>query len=469
MSENNIEKEILSFIGSIIKKEQIDLIVCMERKATAIMRALIEEIDEPLQWEWNKVLSSIAIHQFDWSSFPGTKVFLFDELVHHGRGQVKSKLNLENAFKKANRDDIEIITGGFVVWEHCKNMPDYAYHGSVDAKTYEKKREEIVIMLQDYGSLLLDTEHVELSIRLQCGIGDLFDALARDAENGYTKSFISGAQRINLTINQPDIIDQEILDKYLISGSNTNNAVCKLRVVEKNHEKFSILPIFYPNIYCKFDSNWIDNLPDFMDKSYLTQASHDVLFYHVSLLASIELLRGVVSVLNDLIKDGLIVLESPQDKLKHLISMFPRINIKLLGEYILGLVSSSQKSKCLRGKHTSKTTNVDEKKLLLLCERVMKRMVVKYVTSPNGISWNELMQIAEVENRKRNIGLDPNSYSTIVDRLIDNSLIITGIDDLIVSNEDRYVIRTFKSEGEVVSDKIRKQLMIRNPECILLT
>ena len=120
-----------------------------------------------------------------------------------------------------------------------------------------------------------------------------------------------------------------------------------------------------------------------------------------------------------------------------------------------------------RGKQSAKALYVNEKKLLGLCGRVMNRMVLDNDYFPDGISWKQLMQIAEEENKK--IGLNPQEYTVIVDRLIDNSLIVTSIRELISHNGDRYVIRTFVPEGEVVSDRIRQQLMVRNPECLILT
>jgi len=467
MDKMSIEQEFIYFINNILEREKIDLIVCTERKATSIIRALIEEIDEPLQWKWDKVLSSLAICQFDWLSFSGTKVLLFDELVHHGKTLNNHKRRLDDVIKKSGRNGIEIITAGFTVWEKCEYKPDYAFFASVDAETYESKREKMVSMLQEYGSLLLDTEHVEISVRLQCGMRDFYDTLARDAEHGYTHSFISGAQRTNLTINYPDIINNKVLNSYLLPGSNTNNVVCKVRVVEKTHDKFSILPIFYPNIRCEFNDNWTRNLPDFIDKSYLLNASCSVLFYYVSLLASIELLRGIVSVLSELTRDERIVLEMPKEKVEHLISVFPRINIERLRRYISDIVSEAQMIKPKRGKQSAKALYVNEKKLLGLCGRVMNRMVLDNDYFPDGISWKQLMQIAEEENKK--IGLNPQEYTVIVDRLIDNSLIVTSIRELISHNGDRYVIRTFVPEGEVVSDRIRQQLMVRNPECLILT
>jgi hypothetical protein len=462
-----IERELCSYIGNILDREKTDLIVCCERKATAIMRALIEDIDNPLSWNWGKVLSSVAVDQFDWVDFDGNKVLLFDELVHHGTTLNRHKKNIEDAVNKADRHDIQIVSASFAVWEGCISKPNYAYLSSVDAETYGKIREKIVAMLQEYGSLLLDTEHIELSVRLQCGMRDFYDTLARASEHGNSHSFVSAANRLNLTIGNPDIINDEAMQKCLLPGAKINDTVCKVRVVEKTHEKFSILPILYPNALCEFNENWASYLPNFMDSSYLRSAPSHVLFYHMSLLAAIELLRGVVAVLSELTHNQHAVLEIPKEKVEHLRSLFPRIDIERLWKYVSDVVSDAQRIRPRRGKQATGSLPIDEDKLFLLCGRVMNRMVLGYDDFPDGVSWKRLMQIATEENEK--IGLDPRGITVVADRLIDNSLLVTGIKKLTSRTGDQYVIRTFSADGEVVSDRIRQQMMVRNPECLILT
>lgn len=462
MMETDIGQQLYDFIDNLLRKEEVGLVVCSERKATAIMRALMEDADKPLDWTWDRVLSSHAIDQFDWASFAGNKILMFDELVHHGKTLRNNKTDLDSAIKKAYRNDIAIKTAGFAVWEQCTCRPDYAYFPSVDAETYEKIREGIVVMLQGRGSLLLDTEHIELSVRLQCGMRDFYDTLARDSEHRNTYSFISGGQRMNLTIADPEIVDEEAMRRCLLPGSNMDDVVHKVRVVEKTHEKFSIWPILYPNTRCEFDDKWASNLPDFLDKSYLKEAPYHVLFYHVSLLAGIELLKGIVSVLTDLTRDKRAVLEMPKENLEHLRSFFPRISIERLWEYVSHIVGEAQRIKPERGRQSVKFLPIEEEKLLKLCWYVMKRLVSEYDDNPEGVSWTQLMEIAAEENR--NIGLAPEGLTVVADRLIDSSLLITGVRELKGRSGDCYVIRTFSAEGEVVSDRIRQQAMVRNPK-----
>jgi hypothetical protein len=464
MSVFDVGQELHSFIDGILRQEGIDLVVCSERKATAIMRALIEDPDHPLPWGWDKILSSLAVEQFDWLSFTGSKILMFDELAHHGRTLRDRITTLETAIPNARRRDLEIKTVSFAVWEGCTYRPDYAYYPSVDMETYEAIRESIVIMLQDHGSLLLDTEHIELSVRLECGMREFYDTLARISEYGNSYSFISGGQRLNLTIGNPDIVDHEAMGKCLPRGSNIDDVVRKVRVVEKSNERFSILPILYPNIRCEFDDRWVANLPDFLDKPYLKQAPPRVLFYHASLLAGIELLRGVASILTALTGRGT-VLEIPRENFQHLSTLFPRVNVDGLWEYVSHVVSEGQLIKPERGKRSSRALRVEESKLLGLCWYVMRRLVSEYDDIPSeGVSWRRLMEIAAEENER--VGVAPECLTVVPDRLIDNSLLVTGVREARSSSGDLYVTRTFSSEGEVVSDRIRQQMMVRNPECL---
>jgi hypoxanthine phosphoribosyltransferase len=460
----NIEKQIFAFISELVKQEQIDLIVCSERKATAILRALITEMSSPFVWDWVKTVSTTALSQFDWSTFDGKKVLLFDELVHHGNTLKK----YEDLLRKCAPSHIGIVTAGFAVWEQCTYKPQFSFYNSVDSETYENIREDIVFMLQKYGSLLLDTEHIELSVRIQCGVGEFYDELAKATESHRAFSFISGAGRTNLTLEHPDIIFDDIINRYLTPGSNLDGIVCKIRVLERTHEVFSILPIIYPNVRGLAPVAWWEKLPSFCNQYSYNEKPNKEVFYIVGLLCSVELLRGVVAALSDFIHKGKIVLEVPKDNFAHLRAMFPRIDTEKLRDYVFGIVADSKKLRTKRN-HV-KIENVPNDRLLALSGRVMCRLVEEHDeclsgSLPKGESWNELIQIIQQENH--NLGLRKEALSIVVDRLIDSGLIVTDVERVISSSGEPYFVRTFTPEGEIVSSKIRQQMMVRMPECML--
>lgn len=463
----NIERQILNFIKNIVRNQSIELIVCCERKATAVLRAIISEIPkDKFLWEWPKVLSTAAVDQYDWQSFKGNKVLLFDELIHHGNSLETQEKNLREFLP----DNIELITAGFAVWEHCQHKPQFCYYAAVDLETYDDIRTSIIFMLQKHGSLLLDTEHIELSVRIHCGIREFYNELARASENHRTYSFISGAGRTNLTIDQPDILCKDILKQVLTPGSNTIGTVSKIRVLERNHENFSVLPIFYPNTKCVPSNEWIENLPEFVrnDRLIKSKGSSEI-FYIVALLGSIELIRSVVAALSDFIRRGKITFEIPIERFPHLHTMFPRVDINGLHNYISNVVAKSKKIKPKRSRRSVCAKSIPNLQLVKLSSHVICRLVEEYeqisFDPPKGKSWKELMYIAEAENQ--DIKLDSGALTVVVDRLIDSGLIVTDVEKVTSSSGEPYYIRTFIPEGEVVSAKIRQQIMVRDPECLL--
>src|ERR1700686_5228022 len=117
-----IEVELLSFVRDIVEREQIDVIVCGERKGSAVMRALIEALPEKrLDWPWDRVVSTVAVNEFDWSAFPIKRVLAFDELVYRGGTLQRAKSDLKRLLPSG-----EILTAGFAVWSSCGFRPDFS-------------------------------------------------------------------------------------------------------------------------------------------------------------------------------------------------------------------------------------------------------------------------------------------------------------------------------------------------------
>jgi len=187
------------------------------------------------------------------------------------------------------------------------------------------------------------------------------------------------------------------------------------------------------------------------------------------LLCSIELIRSVVVALSDFIHQGKIILEIPKNSFPHLLTMFPKIDINGLHNYISNVVAESKKIKPKRSRRNVCAKNVPNLLLTKLSSRVMCRLVNEYeqlhFDLPKGKSWKELMDIAKTVNQ--DINLDIGSLTTVVDRLIDSGLVVTDVENITSSKGEPYCIRTFVPEGEVVSAKIRQQTMVRDPECLL--
>lgn len=461
-----IERRLFSFVQELIEKEDIDLIVCSERKGTAVMRALLEEIELPrLAWSWDRVVSTAAINEFDWTSYPIKRILFFDELVHHGHSMKRAK---EEIVSLANKET-EIVTAGFAVWNRCEQHPDFSYYASVDIVEYEQIRSDIIEMLQRFGSLLLDTEHLELSVRINCGIKEFYHALARASENGNAFSFLSGSDRLNLTIRKPDILDANQLAKWVPLGSNTTDVVAKCRVLEKDHSHFSIMPIFYPSTRCVIDEHWVAGLPEFIERRALVNPRPAYIFYIVGLLASVEVLKSIVAALSDLIRAERIVLETPKECFTHLKAMFPGINTEGLWEYVKSAVAESKLRRLDRSAKRVEVQHVPEETIrqmsYFLITEVLREMDDREWERdwdpdlPRGLTWAQLTKITEAS--KPLIDVDPRWWSIVPDRLIDGGILHTDVAEVTSSAGEPWAVRIFGPDSEVVAEKLRRQIAVR--------
>ncbi len=458
-----IERRLLTFLEGLLAQGDFDLIVCVERKATALLRALIEEIAEPrLKWEWSKVLSTASMDQFPWQLFSGRRILLYEELVHHGKTLRRNKEKLA----KLVPDNVAITTAGFAVWYRCETPPDFAFYAAVDSEEYSEIRDALIRMLQVHGSLLLDTEHLELSVRLNCDVQEFYHALARSAENGNTSSFLSGADRLNLTIQKPDILQPERLQRQMIPGSTYDAVVRKCRVIEKDYGRFELMPILYPNVRCVVEKEWLRNLPPFVDIGSVEAARPRQLFYLVGLLASIELSRSIVASLGDLLRQQKLVLEVPEYCFQHLGAIFPAIDVTGLWKYVTDVVAESRQQKPLRSAASVTVHDVRKKTLLQMAYFLITQLVLDIdanedacFDAPTGRTW---AQVADIAKRGRTLIDAPvAAWATVPDRLIDSGMLVTNVETVKESLDETWAVRTFHPDSEIVTEKLRRQLALR--------
>lgn len=469
----SVEDTLRQFLSGVIEQERIDLIVCAERKATAVLRALMEpagpdESRERLSWDWGRTVSAASVGQFHWSRVAGERILLFAALVHHGLKLTSYRHRLQTLLPPGKK----LVTAGYAVWEGCGDRPDHSYYGAVDTDTYESIREGIIEMLQRHGSLLLATEHIELSVRLQCGLREFYDALSRATENGKAYSFVSGAGKSNITLDEPYIVRPDRLDQLLPCGSNTKKSVCKVRVLERTHEYFSVVPIFYPNTRCVPTTEWLRSLPSFVDTRHLCgleagETLYGAIFYLVGLLGSAELLRAVGAVLKELSQENKIILEVPLDDFLHLKAMFPNLDISGFLAFLEDILEDSGRQRPARSRPFSKAEHVSEGKLLAITRRVLEELVTAREETGEGKTWGQMMRVAEEANEGGKI--DQRALSVVVDRLIDNGLLVTNMRVVFSSEEEPFVVRTFAPESEVIAGRVRQQMMVRRGECLSTT
>ena len=469
-----IESEILSFLENIIKTEKIDLIVCGERKGTAVLRALISEYPERhLLWDWSKIVSTRAIDTYPWHEFNGSRILLFEEMVHHGHTLQKSY----NALRDKVKSKAQIITAGFAVWRRCLFAPDYAFYASVNTESYETIRAKIIKMLQLHGSLLLDTEHIEIPIKVNCSINELYEHLGLCADINHSFSFLSGSNRLNLTIYKPYFLDQEHISSYLPEGSNMNGIVHKCRIIEKGHDCFSIMPICYPNIKFSCNNDNFKKIPKFVNSSCLSYNSKSI-FYLSGMIASIELLRTIIASLADLLAEGKVILDLPKENFMHLYSVFPWLNIDALQEYLSEIIAKSRLDKNRLPKRSAKVNNICEEELNIM-SRIMLYTILEIIDNSYefemslayGLPWHSILhQLKRIDKMKcgnKIVNISEAAWSTIPDKLIDSGILVTDVSEITMKSSDTFMVRTFLPDGEIVTDKLRQQFSVRGIHCHL--
>jgi len=131
------------------------------------------------------------------------------------------------------------------------------------------------------------------------------------------------------------------------------------------------------------------------------------------------------------------------------------------------VVSTSKTLRPKRGKHSVHAEHVPEEKLFVLSGRLLSRLVADAEEPMEGRSWNQLMRLAREEAEGADV--DTRALTVLVDRLTDNGLVVTNARQVSSSGGEPYVIRVFAPEGEVVSAKIRQQIMVRSFECLAVT
>lgn len=471
-----VERRLSRFLQKVLAQRDYDLIVCSERKATATLRLLIQEMQEPrLEWPWPKVLSSAAIEAYDWESFRGRSILVFEELVHHGKGLRKCREMLEHYAPVG----VKIYSAAFAVWEGCVHRPDIWHYAALSDDDFRAYRDELVTALQQHGSLLLDTEHIELTAKVECGLKDFFGELARSANDGQTYSFVSASKRMSVTIMQPGMVDANALAGVLTPGSNTTGVVNKCRILERTHNYFSILPILYPNTRCVVEASWLDALPGFVNRKALERAKPIEIFYLVGLLASIEGLRAVIAALGDLIRRNKVVLEVAAGNFAHLVTMFPNVDIDGLWQHVNEIVLESKHVKPLHSRRAVKVRNITEQVLSEFAFDFFDRLIDREAdredwetgrdVNPEGESCAELFDIAgEIASTFKSAFDDVPADRVIAavapDRLIDAGFLVTRVETVKAASNEIWAIRTFSPDAEVVRMRFQQQAAVRgNP------
>jgi len=356
------ETRLFDWLSTLLNDKQIDLIVPVERKATALLRALIDLSPERnCRWPWSKVLSSDALRYLPKRWLQEKRVLVFNELVRHG----DTTNSVLGALAKNTPDVLSRIEiAAYAVHEdfdaaRAKSASSRLVDGfevnsvlsQVAHDDYGQIRTRIIDLLRHRGALLLDTEHIESTFRLHGSYDELLSALSSVGEPVMYDDGSFGALR-GVTIRSPFVLDVARLRDSLPAGVDLDSeAPKKVRLVRRTSEVFALIPIWYAPIplhSVNDNDRWV-NAPAYLRRSLdqcPAESVSELAFHLVGVVTGIELLRTLWAALADLTRRnrvkpetlaGAIEAESP---LGHLRALYPLIDFDELEQHVNAAIGS---------------------------------------------------------------------------------------------------------------------------------
>ena len=448
------------------------MIVPVERKGTAVLRALIESGEVGLTWQ--QIVSDAALDLLPHGFFEGKRVLLFNEMVHHGHNTDRALGKLRA--KGVSESDVEVVA--LAVHTDCPTSarPDHFLYGWLSDERYKAKRSELVAMLQRHGSLLLDTEHVEVTVSLHCSVREFFEAVA---SCGSAIEFRSAGKH-NLTVYDPvDASDEDAL-AVISPDSVLDHVVKKGRVVQRGPDPnvFALIGIWYPTTRSRTGEGMRFRFKDqlqFLDELAGTSLGA---FYATGLLSGLQVLRAMMAPVRAL-GDKVTILGAPVDRyvdsssLDHLLALYPPLGadgIQHLRGYMAALQATEPGSQGGGQLEYCGEVELEDAKSRLAREMLIATEAIRDLASvtetqlrPLGLSNREVFDIAE-----RECGLDRGRASAALDRLIDEAMVVTRVEPPNGRAESEYRMRTFEPDGEVVAAQLRRLIAVKGrgrPRC----
>jgi len=474
-----IKQALKQFLNSQIRTWKPDLLIVLERKGTAVLRSLMES-DNPIEWNWENVLSSKVLEQVP-SRLAGKRILVFDDMMKGGAHLKRLVQHLKELGVDVSSPD-QVRVAVFAVHEESSagqavegtNIPHAWYRRGLTTPDYTKIRTEIVEMMQQSGSLMLDTEHLEVRVNVIGSFDKFVKALRR---SGKVTVFRSASSRSNITVLYEDDTIHLLPREDFPEGTKTESIVKKCRVVQRSGNEFALIPICFPAIPAGHLWNCSHEVASLLGRSVQTSdASDTARFYGVGLRAALSVLRWV---LRDLYaaapREFTVSLPAnPKDlrhgrgyHLAHLQVMYPTLDVDYLNKWIAKIEHEAQsESRLLHrqgGPLPSPLLGEDELYeraigLLQVITDVLDRKRVSlywrsgvYPTAhPFGLTAAEIFAIGQ------RFGWEQAITSTLFDVLIDQATLVTHVQTLSDTRNQKTVERTFEPDGEIVSGIVRR-------------
>lgn len=486
-----VARQLKTFLERELEQWCPDLIVVGERKGTAVLRALLEGRTESVSWPWQKVISSTALDQLSPDAYKNKRILVFDDMVRTGATALRLLRSLQERFGPLQDGSIRFAF--FAVHRDASSngflegpIPCQWFYRDLTTESFHEIRCEIVETLQESGSLMLDTEHIELRLRLNTGFGfkDLVRSLSR---MGTPVVFESLARRTNITVYYGDEESHKLPEERFPLGIGFNQIVKKCRVVQRAGDEFAIIPICLPSVP-KLDFQWNVSERDSALLGGVNTMSEKARFYAVGLLGSLYPLKWL---LRDLFASDprIFSLSLPSHSsastgdagysLEHLKVMFPSLNLGLLVDEIGDILREEESNGAELRRRKPRLSSppfwssgqlfADSLVLLqIINQEVDQRRAESFAVGGTGEESRSGLRAREIFELGQLFRWEPARISALIDILIDDADLVTRVE----SHQDQAgfwrIARTFKPDGEVVSELIRRYTLLHGFPSITL-
>lgn len=426
------------FVKDLLQDEAYNYVIPVERKGTALIRSAFGDLGVN---QWHRIISSEALEGAS-PVRPPQRLLILDDAVRRGIALKRTRDEVAKAWPNA-----EIFVASFITHRTAPaRCADIVYYQNLDDDSYMERRNAVMEHLQAEGSLLLDTEHVEVKAEIACSADDFFLALANW---GTPVRFASSANRVNCTV----FLESETLacrlGDVVPTFAEFTGAVCKIRVIASpsRANSFAIIPILYPMLRLPDGTRYMHPRMKWTQ----TISGPRRLFQCVGLSLSLQLMTDLMTWIRQDLGDS--VKFEFEAGLEHLKVVFPEIRLnEMIDEIRHGMRRNRVGCAGRRGHVDDPGSDI----LGRLAEEILKRCFDR--TSPETgffrkLGLGEILKIADWT------GQTPARVSAALDTLIDDARILPGI-ECVEHGTEIHVKRVFRPDGEIVSrDVLRRALL----------
>jgi hypothetical protein len=424
---------------------------------------------------WTNVISSSVIEQVPGEFYPGMPILIFDDMKRRGS-------HISRVLKKlVKMDPTKGLLGGvrvavFAMHEDASTGSEDSgsgvahtwFYRGLSTPAYRNIRLSILSMLQNAGSLMLDTEHLEVRVRLKRPFPAFLEALGRRAD---VIPFHSLGGRRNVAVVFRDDDTAHVFPENLLPiDARTTDIVKKCRIIERGQDEYSIIPICYPSLPKELPE-W-PKAPIEIFGNIVT-SSGEATFYSTALVAALHVLEWTLKALYAA-GEGLVdvILPIPEHSesdskacsLNHLRVMYPTVDLDALSKLVAMVNKKAlQEGAKLRRHHVQPSRPIELPsaelrrrawQLLQVVRAKLDQQIAEKrlfdaqwpVPHPFGLNAREIFDLADRFGWPRVV------TSALFDILIDDGHLVTCVD---FNLSEQCWERVFEPDGEMVSELVR--------------